>query len=378
MFRHLSFFALLFVAFSGFVSHAIAQEAPVDFHKTIKPLFDKYCLSCHGPDDVQLFRIDIKDDAMDYIEKGNAEESSMYLVLVTDDENELMPPPDENNPMAAEEIELVKKWIDMGAHWPASAEANDQDLPPAETDAPKSTEEGAVDASPETPVDQAQDKPEEADPALANGTDPRIFRAIGSLHTAVLHLPVGLLLAAGLFALFSFRGNFVMSDCAYYCLWLGALGAILASVTGWFSPLNDTRLKSQFVTELSALANQNHSVFWHRTGGLILTVVSVVIAMFAKSARNRDPDDGLLWKLSVMLLALGVGWVGHEGGKLTHGNYHYKDLKELGAEWFPTLFGNPPQNEAVQPPADNKPAAEEENSGAVAPEADASDNDVET
>ena len=68
----------------------------------------------------------------------------------------------------------------------------------------------------------------------------RIVNAIGSLHPAAVHLPMGLLLASGLFALFSLRGNFVMSDCAYYCLWLGTIGAVFACVSGWwFSPMEN-------------------------------------------------------------------------------------------------------------------------------------------
>ena len=75
----------------------------------------------------------------------------------------------------------------------------------------------------------------EVEPAV----DPRVYKAVGSLHPAVLHVPMGLLLAAGFFALLSLRGNFVMSDCAYYCLWLGVIGSILACVTGWY--FADTR-----------------------------------------------------------------------------------------------------------------------------------------
>ncbi len=167
--------------------------------------------------------------------------------------------------------------------------------------------------------------------------------------TAVL---LGLLLAAGLFALFSLRGNFVMSDCAYYCLWLGTLGAIVACVSGWwFSPMENRGT----VTEVADLLNQDHKIFWHRTGALIATVFAFLLALFAAGARNRDPDDGVMWKLGLILLAAGIGWVGHEGGELTHGADHYKDLEAIGADLLPGVFGDPeapPKAEKAKEPDD--------------------------
>ena len=94
---------------------ALAQTEKVDFTKSIKPIFEQHCLSCHGPDKEESFRIDEKDSAMDFIEVDSAEDSLMYEVLISDDEEELMPPPDEENPLSEKQIELVKAWIDGGA-----------------------------------------------------------------------------------------------------------------------------------------------------------------------------------------------------------------------------------------------------------------------
>lgn len=337
-----------------------AQEDTVDFKKTIKPLFEKYCISCHGPDEVQVFRIDDKEDAMDFIEPGNAEESILYEVLVTDDEYQLMPPPDEENPMSAEEIKLVKLWIDQGAEWPEDDESDELTEGATEKD---TAEQGASvppvdlkdgdEAVPALVTEPSEDA-EPAKPADAASIDPRIFRAIGSLHPAILHLPMGLLLGAGFFALLSLRGNFVMSDCAYYCLWLGMLGCILASITGWyFSPVK----RMGAVEALADLWNTDHRVFWHRTGGLIVTVLAIFVALYASNSRNKNPDDGLIWKLMTILLAGFIGWVGHEGGKLTYGKHHYKDLNELAGEWLPGLFGaKDDEGTKPKPPAANETA----------------------
>ena len=378
----------------------IGQEetTKVDFKKQIKPLFDKYCVACHGPDDVQSFRIDQKEDAMDYVEAGNAEDSQLYFVLVTDDEYELMPPPDEENPMDAKEIELVKRWIEEGADWPdqtweemtKEAQSNQDAVHSGATEESKSNQTGAdgeTGQAAEAAANESQETTdaETADPTTSKemdlskddadprqvtppakkpkaaedeeGIDPRIYKAIGSLHMATVHLPLGLLLGAGLFAFLSLRGGFVMSDCAYYCLWLGALGTLLATVSG-FNIVPMGKFKPDVINEWGDLFNTDHRIFMHRTGGLAITIFSLVLAFYAASARARDPENGLLWKLGVIVLAAAVGWVGHEGGKLTHGVNHYKDLNSLTEDWFPGLFGKKMDDNDNQADQDqNQPAA---------------------
>ena len=56
------------------------------------------------------------------------------------------------------------------------------------------------------------------------------------------------------------------------------------------------------------------------------TIFAFLLCLFAAGARNRDPDDGFLWKLGCIVLAGGIGWVGHLGGELTYPGNHYKDL----------------------------------------------------
>lgn len=316
----------------------VAQESgdKVDFANSIKPIFENHCISCHGPTEAENFRIDVVDEAMDYIEAGSSEDSDIYLSLVSDDEEVLMPPPDDDNPLTAEQIQLVKTWIDEGADWPADVKL----VEPVE-EAVESVDGEAVAAGGENPA-----KPVPAKSA-------RVFNAIGSLHPAAVHLPIGLLMASGLFALFSLRGNFVMSDCAYYCLWLGTLGAILACISGWwFSPMTNQGT----VTQLNDLLDQNQDVFWHRTSGLVMTVFAFLLALFAAGARNRDPDDGIMWKLGLIVLACGIGWVGHEGGELTHGKQHYKDLKAIAADLLPGVFG---EAEEPAPPKAEEPAEDD-------------------
>lgn len=305
-----------------------AQDAQaVSFERDIKPILENHCINCHGPEKEEGTRLDIRDDAMDYIEVGDSENSPFYEHLISEDEEEIMPPPDEENPLSVEQITLVKTWIDEGADWPDGIEVVDAQIlekeDPIDDVTGDVTDEVADEVADEVMDDVVDDKPVKNQ---ANVVDNTLWNAIGSLHPAAVHLPIGLLLAAGLFALFSIRGNFVMSDCAYYCLWLGTIGACVACVTGWWFCDMENR---DTVAVLGDLLNQEHDVFWHRTSAIVCTAFAVLLCLFAAGARAKDPDDGVLWKLGLMILAAGIAFTGHKGGELTHGKDLYKDLSNL-------------------------------------------------
>jgi uncharacterized membrane protein len=329
-------FVISFAISACLASVSIGQEK-VDFVKTIQPIFEQHCVVCHGPveqeDEENDFRIDDREDALDFIGEDGAEDSDLFQLMVSEEEEELMPPP-EHSKLTPAQLASVKTWIDEGADWPEGIELVDK----------SKKDENAAD-SPKS-VDSEDEAAKKADKKTE-----QIFNAIGSLHTAAIHLPIGLLLASGLFAFFSLRGNFVMSDCAYYCLWLGTLGAIVACVTGWwYSPMEHRG----DVTQFADLLDQTQDIFWHRTGGLVVTAAALLLALFAAGARNRDPDDGMLWKLGLILLAGGIGWVGHTGGELAYPN-HYKDLN---AVYQSVIGGSADKGEAKEEEAREEDSAE--------------------
>ncbi len=269
----------------------------VNFESDIKPIFENHCIACHGEEDTKSFRVDDKDETMSYVNEEDAESSDLYMVLVSEEEEELMPPPGTAHSLTEAQISLVKTWINEGAEWPDDLESEWNNVPL---------------------------------PAADDSQLP--YRAAGSLHPALVHMPIGLLLAAGLFAFLSLRGNFVMSDCAYYCLWLGAIGAVFACATGWFYSSAEGY---GTVDEIADVLNQKNEVFWHRITGLGATVFALILALFAAGSRNKDPDDGIMWKLALILLACGIGFVGKTGGELTYGKDHYKDIEALYQSFFP-------------------------------------------
>lgn len=100
--------------------------AAVDFSRDIRPILADSCFNCHGPDDEARegeLRLDVRDEAiLSAILPGDAEESELVLRISSTDPEEQMPPADSNRPrLDAEQISLIRRWIDEGAnydrHW---------------------------------------------------------------------------------------------------------------------------------------------------------------------------------------------------------------------------------------------------------------------
>ncbi len=353
-------FALLAIAYGQACGQT--EQTKVNFANDIRPILESNCLRCHGPDEEEGgFRVDDRDQVLEQIEPGDAEISDFYDYLVTDDEDLLMPPPDDGGPLDDSDIRLVKNWINEGANWPAEIQLLES-----------GKAEEAVPAGEAEPNISSEDPPQQTPEKTTIGPDkPNVWRAIGLLHPASVHLPAGLLMAAGLFALLSLRGNFVMSDCAYYCLWLGTITAVAACLTGWWFVLSE--YPRETVASFDDLRNTDHRVFWHRTTAIIATVLSVFLSLFAASARNRDPDDGVAWKLGLILLAIFIGFVGHLGGKLTWKPSHYDELFEVIQEYVPGMAADQkPDLRPVETKTEAIEGAEPEGTGETSSESEAS------
>ena len=106
------------------------SAAPVDFARDIKPLLERRCVSCHGPDQqFNNFRLDRRSSVMRRgitVVPGSSETSRLYLRLTGTEFGSQMPP---TGALPRAEIDLLKQWIDQGAAWP-DAFANEVALPP--------------------------------------------------------------------------------------------------------------------------------------------------------------------------------------------------------------------------------------------------------
>lgn len=121
-----SFSAALAVGGWGVVSSvgAAPDAAQVKFFETeIRPLLAESCYECHGPDKQKG---GLRLDHIDFIRKGGEDlgaavtpkevEGSPLMVAVRYEDSDLEMPPD--GKLSDAQIELLRKWIAMGAPWP--------------------------------------------------------------------------------------------------------------------------------------------------------------------------------------------------------------------------------------------------------------------
>src|SRR4051812_2165253 len=107
-----------------------AGEQKVDFARDVQPIFKSACYQCHGPDKQKgKLRLDAKTIALhggkagQGIVPGQAEQSELFKRIPSKDEDERMP--QDREPLSAEQIAVLRAWIEQGANWPDEASAAD-------------------------------------------------------------------------------------------------------------------------------------------------------------------------------------------------------------------------------------------------------------
>jgi len=111
------------VAFVGL--SARGEETGVSYYDRIKPIFSVRCHKCHGAELAKSgLRLDLSARAFAggesgkmAIVKGRSGESELVRRITSEDADEQMPP--KGARLTKAEIELIRKWIDQGAKWPA-------------------------------------------------------------------------------------------------------------------------------------------------------------------------------------------------------------------------------------------------------------------
>ena len=97
----------------------------VDFDRDIRPIFEQSCLRCHGAERPKShFRLDNRESALkggregvDIIPGRSGSSPLIRYVALADDEIK-MPPPGKGH-LTAEQVGLLRAWIDQGANWGA-------------------------------------------------------------------------------------------------------------------------------------------------------------------------------------------------------------------------------------------------------------------
>lgn len=103
----------------------------ISFNEQIRPLLSDRCIACHGPDEKHReadLRLDLRAEAVGTADSprgiipGKPEESPLWQRITSTDPDSQMPPPAAKKPrFTAEELALLRQWIEEGAeyegHW---------------------------------------------------------------------------------------------------------------------------------------------------------------------------------------------------------------------------------------------------------------------
>ena len=110
------------IAFCSLMSAAAAGE-DIDFETRIRPVLVQHCSQCHGANVQKAgLRLDARHRALNggdsgsVIVAGNSRQSELVRRITSHDPDVRMPP--KGAILNSNEIALVTKWIDAGAHWP--------------------------------------------------------------------------------------------------------------------------------------------------------------------------------------------------------------------------------------------------------------------
>lgn len=123
------------IVFMGHLSLPAAELPPaanrkVDFSKDVQPILRKHCYECHatGNEEGEL-NLGIKAQALKggqtgkVILPGQSKQSLLIQLVAGLKEGEIMPP--EGDRLSAEQVGILRAWIDQGANWPDNADVTD-------------------------------------------------------------------------------------------------------------------------------------------------------------------------------------------------------------------------------------------------------------
>jgi mono/diheme cytochrome c family protein len=119
----------LLLGFSTLPSRA-QEPAPapaVDFARDIRPVFENFCLRCHGPEKAKGgLRLDYREallkggESGPAIVPGNSQDSLLIKFVSHTVADKEMPPVGKGDPLKPQQLAQLRAWIDQGAVWPAS------------------------------------------------------------------------------------------------------------------------------------------------------------------------------------------------------------------------------------------------------------------
>ena len=121
--------AIALMAIGTACSYGLAETPrEIEFNRDIRPILSDNCFQCHGPDSKARqgeLRLDREEDAVaarkdgSAIVRGKPAESELVRRINHADAAERMPPAESGKKLSAEQIELLRRWVEQGAKWQA-------------------------------------------------------------------------------------------------------------------------------------------------------------------------------------------------------------------------------------------------------------------
>lgn len=135
-----------------------------------------------------------------------------------------------------------------------------------------------------------------------------IIQFFGRFHVLVLHLPIGILMLAALFEIYTIYKKISRNPLINAIWFWGAVSAIFACILGW--------LLSQ------GGGYTADAVFIHRTFGLLTALVAVITYLYVTFIQSRIPLVILVLSIGQLFLLFNTG---HYGANMTHGETYLVD-----------------------------------------------------
>ena len=254
-------------------------------------LFETKCIKCHGPQVrkpkgkfghvTDLARVAANPD---FVVPFKPDDSPLFWLLL---DGEMPPPKSDVPPLTEAQVQIVRAWIQAGEA-PSDGRGRDSIATTADADPP---------AAPQ--VDTVQ----------------RWRHWLGRFHPASVHLPIGLILGAALAELILILGGRAsLRSAARFCLVVGAVGAVVSVVLGWWNaeaPVYASR-SDQWLT-------------LHRWVGVTMAAVSIAAAVLSalEASRSTRPVR-VAYRIALFVAALLVCVAGYLGGVNVYGIEHYR------------------------------------------------------
>jgi mono/diheme cytochrome c family protein len=101
----------------------VASKVGATYATDIKPIFEKSCFKCHGPEKQKAkLRLDSLAATLKGSENGkiletgkSAKSKIVHNVARIGEEDDWMPPVDKGDPLTKDQVGLIRAWIDQGA-----------------------------------------------------------------------------------------------------------------------------------------------------------------------------------------------------------------------------------------------------------------------